>query len=106
MTENTKHGIDKSNLFSFLYRTRVKIFKGDIPILNLSLLFCLLSLLSAAWLVVIGSIAGLLLGYRFEMEKNSPDFGGSFRNMVQGAAGNMKSAVDSFAGSKDEETAD
>jgi len=106
MTENTNRGLDKNNLFSFLYRTRVKVFKGDLPIVNLSLLFFILSLLSAAWLVVIGSIVGLIMGYRFEMEKNSPDFGGSFRNMVQGAAGNVKNAVDSFAKSNDEDAAE
>jgi len=106
MTENTNGGITKNNLFSFLYRTRIKVFKGNIPIVNLSLLFFVLSLLSAVWLVVIGSIVALVMGYRFEMEKNAPDFGGSFRNIVQGAAGNVKSAVDSFAGSKDEGAAE
>ena len=86
-----------NSVFSFLYRTRVKIFKGSTAIMNLSLLFTLLSLIFAPWLVVIGSVAALVLGYRFSFTRNDPTFSDSFQSVVHQAAGNVKNAVDSFS---------
>ena len=94
---------DKLNLFSFLFRSRVKVTKGDVAILNLSLLFFLFSVLAAVWLVVIGSISALILGYRFSFEKNSSDFGGSFDSIVKDAASNVKGAVNAFTAPKAED---
>ena len=83
------------NLFSFLYRTRLHVSKGDTPILNLSVLFMLLAVGSAPWLGVAGLIIALALGYRFNIERDAPEFSSSFDEVVQGAAQNVKNAVDS-----------
>lgn len=86
------------NFFSFLYRTRIKVAKGDVTIVNLSLLFSILSLLCAPWLVIIGAIVAVLLGYRFSLVKNAQGFSGNVNEVFRGAADNVKSAVNSFAG--------
>ena len=52
-----------NNVFSVLYRTRVKVQKGDTPILNLSLIFSIIAVCSAPWLAVIGLVVALVLGY-------------------------------------------
>ena len=105
MNQN-KQGQDHQNssAFSFLYRTRVKIVKGSVSIMNLSLIFMLLSLLVAPWLVVIGCVVALVLGYRFSITRNDPGFTESFNNVVQQAAGNMKSAVDNFSQKSPQDT--
>lgn len=84
----------KHRWFSVLYGTRIKVFKGEVPILNLSLLFMLLAVGSAPWVAVAGLIAALALGYRFCVERNSPDFCGDFDTVMQEAAHNVRSAVD------------
>lgn len=86
---------NSSNWFSVLYRTRIRVDKEEISIVNLSLLFCLLAVLSAPWLVVGGAIAALVLGYRFSIQKNAPGFSGDFDEVVRDAARNVQSAVDS-----------
>lgn len=48
--------------FSFLYRTRVMVHQGDIPIVNLSLAFALLVAVSAPWVAVAGLAVALALG--------------------------------------------
>ena len=80
--------------FSFLYRTRVKVCKEDTPILTLSLIFTVLSVCTAPWLVVGGLIAALMLGYRFNIEKNAPQFSASFDEVVRDAAQNVRDVVD------------
>jgi len=84
----------RNNWFSFLYRTRVKVFKEETPIINLSLVFILLCAFSAPWLLVVGLIAALLLGYRFSIEKNAPQFSGNFDEVVRDAAQNVKDVVE------------
>lgn len=86
-----------NNLFSFLYRTRVKVNKGEIHIINLSILFCLLAVGSAPWLAAAGVIIALALGYRFSIERNAPEFCGDFDEVVRDAAQNVKDAVDSIS---------
>jgi len=94
---------NKNKWFSFLYRTRVKLHKGQTPIINLSLVFMLLALMSAPWLAVGGGIAALALGYRFSIERESPDFTGDWDEVVQGAAENVKSAVDGLHSHTDDQ---
>ena len=84
-----------SRWFNLFYRTRVKVHKGDTPIVNLSVLFIALAAMSAPWVAAGGLIAALVLGYRFSIEKNAPEFTGSFDEVVRDAARNVKSAVDS-----------
>lgn len=103
MSQNTNtNGFDKSSLFSFLYRTRIKVLKGNTTIVNLSLIFSVIALLSAPWLVIISAMVALALGYRFSVERSAEGFSGSFGNVVRGAAGTVKSAVDSFTGEQSE----
>lgn len=93
----------RSRWFSLLYATRVQVHKGDTPIVNLSLLFSLLAIMSAPWIAVIGLIASLALGYQFHISRNDPAFSGSFDDVVQNAAHNVKSAVDSVVKDETEE---
>ena len=96
-----------NHIFSFLYRTRVKVDKEQTPILNLSLIFSILAVCSAPWLAVIGLIVALALGYRFSIERNAPAFCGSFQEVVKDAAANVKATVDSVVGdSKAKDTDD
>ena len=84
----------KNGIFSTLYCNRVKINKGNTPILNLSLLFSILAVLTAPWLVVGGVIVALVLGYKFGYERNAADFSGDFDAVVKNAAGNVRAVVD------------
>ena len=84
----------KNNWFSILYRTRVKVCKEETTIINLSLLFSLLALLSAPWLVVVGFVIALALGYRFSIEKNASGLCGNFDEVIRDAAQNVKDVVD------------
>ena len=84
----------RNNWFSILYRTRVKVCKGETTIINLSFIFSLLAVSTAPWLAVAGLIIALALGYRFSIEKNAPQFSGNFDEVVRDAAQNVKNAVD------------
>ena len=103
MNQNsTQINFDKNSIFSFLYRNRVVVSKADVTIVNLSIVFFILAVLCAPWLVLIGVIVAFALGYRFSFEKNSADFGGSIDDLVQNAAGKVKSAVEGFIKEKGE----
>ena len=84
----------QNNWFSFLYRTRVKVCKDQITIVNLSLIFTVLGVSTAPWLAVAGLIIALALGYRFSIEKNAPQFSGDFDEVVRDAAQNVKNTID------------
>lgn len=86
------------HLFNRLYRTRVRVFRGDVTIANISLLFFIFSLLVAAWLVLIGAVVALLLGYRIILERNSAAFSSeTLENMVKNAGTNVRSTVSAIA---------
>ena len=85
----------KNGIFSFLYCNRVKVNKGSTPILNLSLLFSILGVLTAPWLVVAGVIVALALGYKFAFERNAAGFSNDFDQVVKGAATNVCTVMDS-----------
>lgn len=97
----------KNNIFSTLYCNRIKVTKGGISIINLSLIFSVLALLTAPWLVVGGVIAALALGYKFGFERNAAGFSSDFDAVVKDAASNVRSAVeevaDRFDGNNDAE---
>jgi hypothetical protein len=80
--------------FSKMYRTRFRVSKNGTTVINLSMLFSLISLLSAPWLVILGLLAALTMGYRFAVDKNGPGFEQSFDDVVKNAACNVKHAVD------------
>ncbi len=88
---------EKGNgIFQFLYSNRIKVTKGATPILNLSLIFGLLAVLTAPWLVVGGVIAALALGYKFGFERKAAGFTRSFDEVVRGAASNVRSVMDNI----------
>jgi len=86
--------MQKNRWFSILYRTRVKVCKGQTTIINLSFIFSLLAVSTAPWLAVAGLIIALALGYRFSIEKNAPQFSGDFDEVVRDAAQNVKDTFD------------
>ena len=85
------------NIIQKLYRSRVKIRKGDTTIINVSVLFAILSLLPFALpITVIGIIASIILGYQFSFSSMDPDFAtDNIEKMVKNAAQNAKSSVNS-----------
>jgi hypothetical protein len=85
---------NKNRIFSFLYGNRVKVSKASTPVINLSLIFCILAVLTAPWLVVGGAVAALALGYKFGFERNAAAFCGDFDAVVKNAADNVRAAVD------------
>lgn len=91
-----------NNIFSKLYRTRIKVTKDSTTIINLSLAFSIVSALLAIWLVVIGVVVALLLGYRFSIQKDAPEFSGDLKEVVDDAADNVKDVVRSFTGKDDD----
>ena len=88
----------RHGLFNFLFRLRVKILKGDVTIINLSVLFLILVLLMAPWVIVLGGIFALLLGYRFTIDRDSRDFSGdSLEDMMKNAGSNVRNTVFTIA---------
>lgn len=99
--KHTHHSVNSkktSNFFSRLYRFRIVVKKGEITIVNLSLLFSLIALLISPHLVLLGVIVLLVLGYRVHIINDSSDFASdNLEAMVKNAAHNVKSTVSSFA---------
>lgn len=85
-------------VISRMYQARVKVKKGNTVILNLSLLFFLLSLLISPHLVLVGVILMLILGYKVSFERRDADFASdNLEKMVRNAAQNVKESVSSMA---------
>ena len=99
MNGNTKKGETKEkalNLLQKLYRSRVKIRKGDTNIFNVSVLFAALCLLLAPHMTIAGIIVSMILGYQFSFTGMDPDFASeNLEKMVRSAAQNAKSSVSS-----------
>ena len=99
MNGNTKKGETKEkalNLLQKLYRSRVKIRKGDTNIFNVSVLFAGLCLLLAPHMTIAGIIVSMILGYQFSFTGMDPDFASeNLEKMVKSAAQNAKSSVSS-----------
>ena len=86
------------SILSLLYRFRLKVTKGDVPILNISALFMIFVCIAGIWIPIIGLIAALFLGYRISVERNSADFeADSFEAIVKKASTNVRSTVNSVA---------
>lgn len=83
-----------TGIFSTLYGTRICVKKDSAPIVNLSLLFCLIALLTAPWLVIGGAIAAVALGYKFSIARRAEGFCSSFDDVVREAKDNVRNAVD------------
>ena len=92
------YGKRAPHFFNRMYHTRVRFFKDDTTIANISLLFFLFSLLVAPWLVVLGAIVALLLGYRILVERNSAAFRSDrLEDMMKNAGENVRSTFTSIA---------
>ncbi len=86
-----------SNFFSRLYRFRLIVKKGNVTIVNLSMLFSIIALLISPHLVFLGLIVLLVLGYRVTFETDSADFASdNLESMVKNAAQNVKSTVNNL----------
>ena len=57
-----------------LYRTRVKVYKGETPVVNLSILYAVPCLVCAPHMTVLGVVAAMVLGYRFSFSQMDEDF--------------------------------
>ena len=90
--DNNRHS--SKGFFSVMYRTRFRASKNGQTVVNLSLLFSIIALLSAPWLVILGFIAALMMGYRFSVDRNGLGFEQSFDDVVRNAAVNVKQAVE------------
>ncbi|MBR2661301.1 MAG: DUF4342 domain-containing protein [Clostridiales bacterium] len=99
MNGNTKKSETKEKALNFLqklYRSRVKIRKGDTNIFNVSVLFAGLCLILAPHMTIAGIIVSMILGYQFSFTGMDPDFASdSLEKMVKSAAQNAKSSVSS-----------
>ena len=101
----TKH----KNVFQILYRLRLKINKDDISIINLSSLFLIIALLFSPWMVIIGILFALVLGYRIRIDRDSREFEDvSLEDTIKHAGENIKHTVDNIMreAEKDEKKAD
>ena len=78
------------SFFKFMYRTRVKIRRGDTPILNLSVLFSLIGLLTAPWLVILGLLVALVMGYHISIDRSGVGFEDSFDEVVENSKRNVQ----------------
>ena len=63
----------RKNVFQILYRFRLKIKKDDITIINLSALFMIFALLFSPWVVIIGLLFALVLGYHIRLDSKSKE---------------------------------
>lgn len=95
-SSETHKGI--KGVFSFLYRLRLKVQKGNISILNVSSLFVVLTFLIAPHIGVIGLILCLVLGYHIGIERNSRAFASdTFDSIIKNAKTNVHNTVSGFA---------
>ena len=95
--EKAQGGEKKEKALSFLqklYRSRIKVSKGETPVVNLSVLFGAATLIFAPHLTIAGIIISLILGYKFSFTGNDEAFASeNLEKMVRNAAQNAKSSV-------------
>lgn len=110
MNGNTRKNDTKEKALNFLqklYRSRVKIRKGDTTVFNVSVLFSGLCLLLAPHMTIAGIIVSMILGYQFSFTGMDPDFASeNLEKMVKSAAQNAKASVSSVVQTITNETKD
>ena len=99
MSGNEKKNETKQKALNFiqkLYRSRLKIRKGETSVINVSILFAVLCLLFAPHMTIAGVIVSMILGYQFSFSRLDPDFASeNIEKMVKSAAQNARSSVSS-----------
>lgn len=104
-----KHGETREkaiNLLQKLYRCRVKVHKGEIPVVNLSVVYAGACLLVAPHITVAGIIIAMILGYRFSFSQMDEDFASdNLKQTVKNAAENARATVNSVVQSLSRENA-
>ncbi|MBN1778248.1 MAG: DUF4342 domain-containing protein [Clostridiales bacterium] len=87
----------RKNIFQILYHFRLKIKKDDIVIVNLSSLFIIFALLFSPWVVIVGLLFALVMGYRIRIDSRSKEFDEvSLEETLKHAGENIKHTVDSL----------
>jgi len=81
---------ENGSFFKVMYRIRLKIRRGDMTIVNLSLLFSVIALLTAPWLVVLGILIALVMGYHISIDKSGSGFESSFEEVVENTKRNVQ----------------
>jgi len=85
------------NIFQILYRFRLKIKKENIVIINLSSLFLVFALLFSPWVVIVGLLFALVMGYRIRIDSKSREFEEvSLEDTLKHAGENIKHTVDNI----------
>ena len=96
-----------TGLLQKLYRCRVKVHKGDVPVINLSAVFAGAVLVFAPYITVAGIVIAMILGYRFSVSQMDGDFTvDSLKQAVKNTAGNVKASVNSMADSASRKAAE
>ena len=81
-----------------LFRARLKVHRGETAILNISLLFTLVTLLISPHLALVGVIVCMALGYKITFDKHDAAFDSeNLARTVRTAADNVKATVNDFA---------
>lgn len=83
-----------NNVFSTLYSNRIAVAKNGVSVINLSLIFSIIAVLTAPWLVIGGAIAALIMGYKFSYVRNAAGFSENLDDVVQDAKSNVRNVVD------------
>ncbi|MDD2647206.1 MAG: hypothetical protein PHI27_02545 [Eubacteriales bacterium] len=93
-------GLTIGKLFQKAYACRVMVKKDGVMIINLSVLFLAIALLSAPYLLAGGLLLSLILGYRISFVKSDPAFvKATLQTIIQNAGHNVRSSMQSFTGS-------
>lgn len=105
---SNRHGMGRhKNVFQVLYRFRLKIKKDDITIINLSVLFLIFALIFSPWVVIIGLLFALVLGYRIRLDRRCREFEDiSLQDTLKHAGENIKHTVDSLIRDVEEDKPD
>lgn len=83
-----------NNVFSTLYSNRIAVAKNGVSVINLSLIFSIIAVLTAPWLVIGGAIVALIMGYKFSYVRNAAGFSENLDDVVQDAKSNVRNVVD------------
>ena len=94
---SSKHKNGIMHYLDRLYRIRIKVTRKSAVILNISVLFAIISALFSLHLLICSIICILLLGYHVSIDKSDPDFAEEHVDRtVKNAAQNFRTTFDEF----------